>query len=227
LACDLVAPEVSTLGEVLVALRAWLGFPPAPVIALPLWLGRLAAAFADALAWLGWRSPLRSTTLGQLAAGVVGDPADAPRRLGFTPRTLAELLAAQPAGVQERWFARLYLAKPLMLVTLAGFWIASGAIGLVELGASSAVLIKTGLSAGAARMLAGAGAGGDLALGLMALARPSARLALQGMILVTLAYLALASLWRPDLWTDPLGPLVKTIPALVLALATLAVLGDR
>jgi uncharacterized protein YbjT (DUF2867 family) len=226
-ACDLVAPEVSTLGDVLVALRAWLGLPPAPVIALPLWLGRLAAGLADALAWLGWRSPLRSTTLRQLAAGVVGDPADAPRRLGFAAKTLAGLLAAQPAGVQERWFARLYLVKPLMLVALAGFWTASGAIGLVELGVSSAVISQAGVSAGAARMLASAGASVDLALGLLALARPSARLALQGMILVTLAYLALASLWRPDLWADPLGPLVKSVPALVLALATLTVLGDR
>jgi uncharacterized protein YbjT (DUF2867 family) len=226
-ACDLVASEVSTLAEVLVALRAWLGFPPAPVIALPLWVGRLAAGLADALAWLGWRSPLRSTTLRQLAAGVVGDPADAPRRLGFTPQTLAELLASQPAGVQERWFARMYLAKPLMLITLAGFWIASGLIGLINLDAAATVLMRGGLPGGAAKALAGAGGVIDLALGLLALARPSARLALQGMIVVTLAYLALATVWRPDLWADPLGPLVKTAAELVLALATLAVIDAR
>ena len=41
------------------------------------------------------------------------------------------------------------------------------------------------------------------------------------------AYLAGATLWRPDLWADPLGVLVKTIPAALLAWITLALLDDR
>ncbi len=227
LACDVVAPELSTLGEVLTALRAWLGFAPAPLLTLPLWVARLAATFADALAWLGWRSPLRSTTLSQLAAGVVGDPAQAPAQLGFTPMTLAQLLSAQPAGVQERWFARLYLAKPLMLAALAGFWIISGAVGLARLGAAAAVLTQAGIAAPAARAVAAGGGLLDLALGVLTLWRPSAVWALRGMIALTLTYLGAATLLRPDLWADPLGPLAKAVPALVLALATLAVMDAR
>jgi hypothetical protein len=47
------------------------------------------------------------------------------------------------------------------------------------------------------------------------------------MIAVTAAYLLGGTLLTPALWLDPLGPLVKSIPAAVLALTALAVLEDR
>ncbi len=55
----------------------------------------------------------------------------------------------------------------------------------------------------------------------------AARLALIGMIAVSLAYLAGATIWRPDLWGDPLGPLMKVWPAAILALAALAIMDER
>ena len=79
-------------------------------------------AVADALGWLGWRSPARSTALAQLAAGVVGEPSPWIAATGIKPQSLDDILAAHPAGVQERWFARLYLLKPLAI----GSWRCSG-----------------------------------------------------------------------------------------------------
>ena len=35
-----------------------------------------------------------------------------------------------PSGVQERWFAKAWLAKPLILTTLCAFWLVSGLIGI-------------------------------------------------------------------------------------------------
>ncbi len=48
-----------------------------------------------------------------------------------------------------------------------------------------------------------------------------------GMVLVSAGYLLAATLIVPHLWLDPLGPLVKTIPAAVLALVALAVAEER
>ncbi len=47
------------------------------------------------------------------------------------------------------------------------------------------------------------------------------------MIAVSLAYLAGGTLIEPTLWLDPLGPLVKVLPSILLTLATLAVLEER
>jgi hypothetical protein len=47
------------------------------------------------------------------------------------------------------------------------------------------------------------------------------------MLAMTLAYLAGGAVFAPGLWADPLGPLVKAIPAVVPALAVLAFAEDR
>jgi uncharacterized protein YbjT (DUF2867 family) len=225
--CDLVSPEDTRLGDILLAMRAWLGFPPARVVDLPGWLGRVSAAAADCLARIGWRTPLRTEAMRQLEMGVTGDPATAAARLGLNLHGLSKTLARWPAGVQERWFARLYFAKPLILVTLIGFWAASGIIGLIHRQAAQSLLVNSGLSARATSALVVGGCVVDLILATLACFRKTARTGLQGMILVSIAYLAGASVVAPGLWSDPLGPLVKTLPAAVLALAALAVLGER
>lgn len=226
LAIDLVAEEATTLGDILRALRGWLGLAPAPLVAVPGWLVRAGAGLADAVACLGWRSPMRGTAVAQLAAGVRGDAADA-RLLGLRIPGLGDWLARHPAGVQEAWFARLFLLKPLVLGTLAGFWLASGLVGLAQFDRAAAVLAPAGFSPALARASVWLGSAADIAVGLMACHRRTARLGLLGMVAITGAYLAGATLWRPDLWADPLGPLVKVVPAAMLALVALAVLEER
>ena len=46
-------------------------------------------------------------------------------------------------------------------------------------------------------------------------------------VFVSLAYLAGGTFAAPDLWLDPLGPLLKVIPGLVLTLFVLAFSSDR
>jgi uncharacterized protein YbjT (DUF2867 family) len=223
---DLVAPPTYRLDEILKALRAWLGLPPAPVLALPLGLARLTGRLADALSWLGWRSPMRTTAVAQLVQGVEGDPADA-ARLGLSLQTLEQILARAPSGVQERWFARLYFAKPLAIATLAAFWIASGLIGLARIAAAANLLTAIGVDTGVAKGAVVAGAVIDLLLGLGVCLHRRAADALRGMLLVSVGYLAAATALRPDLWADPMGPLVKVVPAAALAALTLAILDER
>jgi hypothetical protein len=129
--------------------------------------------------------------------------------------------------VQERWFARALLVKPLAIATLAGFWIVTGLVTLAAPERAAQVLTSRGTGAGVAQAAAYLGACLDLALGLAILWRPALMHAARGMIALTLAYLAGGTLLAPDLWADPLGPLVKAVPALVLAIFVLAVAEDR
>jgi uncharacterized protein YbjT (DUF2867 family) len=226
-AIDLVADEETSLADILRALRGWLGYAPAPIVRAPLVLARLSAAIADALAHLGWRSPLRTTAVDQLAAGVQGDAGSAQRLLGVKVRGLSEILTDDPAGIQERWFARLYLLKPAILVMLAAFWCASGLIGLAQQDRAAAVLTQAGFSHAAAEVLVLSGVVIDLLLGALLCHRRSARLALFSMLAVSAGYLVGASLWRPDLWIDPMGALVKVLPGAMLACVALAILPER
>jgi uncharacterized protein YbjT (DUF2867 family) len=224
---DLVSAEKTRLADLVLALRRWLGAMPAPVMRMPPALAGLTAHINDATALFGWRSPMRTTSIQQLAASVLGDAAPAQAILGFTPRTLDEMLAGWPSGVQERWFARLYFLKPALLIALIGFWAASGLIGLTA-GFHAAVgdltpRISTPLSS--ALVIGGANA--DLALAAAACFRRAAPAALKGMVGLSLLYLIGATILRPDLWADPLGPLVKTIPAALLALVALAIMDER
>ena len=127
---ELAHPQAHALGDIVLAIRRWLGWRPRPLVPLPSWSQRLVTAAADTLGWLGWRSPARSTALAQLGVGVVGEPAAWIAATGIKPQGLGDILAAHPAGVQERWFAKLYLLKPVAIGTLALFWFATGVIAL-------------------------------------------------------------------------------------------------
>jgi uncharacterized protein YbjT (DUF2867 family) len=226
-AVDLASERAYRLDEILPALRAWLGLRPASVVSLPPALVGLGGMIADGLAWLGWRSPMRTTAIAQLRHGVRGDAASARRFEGARVRDLDAILAAQPSGVQDRWFARLYFVKPLGLASLVAFWLASGLIGLLRADQAAAVLAVAGFAPAVAKVAVLAGSAVDILLAGLVCLRRSAPLALKGMIMVSAAYLAGATLWRPDLWSDPLGPLVKVVPGAVLALALLGMMDER
>ncbi|MDE1149047.1 MAG: SDR family oxidoreductase [Azospirillaceae bacterium] len=224
---DLVHAEVITLADLVTRLRRWLGLPAARLLPLPPRWARLAARAADALAWAGWRSPLRTATLEQLRGGISGDGGAMARDLDLVPLGLDQMLAAGPAGVQERWFAKIYFLKPAMLAMLSFFWTVSGLVGLLRVPAAAAVLTTAGMAPGLATLAVVAGSVIDVALGVGVAFRRWAATALRGMVLLSVAYMAGGTLWRPDLWLDPMGPFLKTLPAAMLALVALALLDER
>lgn len=224
---DLVEDEPHRLGEVVGHLRGWLGLAPAPSVAVPDILVRCVARAADGLGWLGWRPPLRTTAIAQLQAGVLGDPSAWRAQTGASLSSLEVTLARLPSTVQERWFARLFLLKPLVIGTLALFWMATGLITLADPATAAQVLATRGWSASAALAAVVVGAIVDVTLALGVVWRRTMPLAAVGMITTTLVYLAAATVYAPDLWADPLGPLVKAVPAMLLAIVALALAEDR
>ena len=220
---ELAAEERHTLASLVKLNRAWLGLPDAPVISIPPAIARPVSWLADIAGHLGWRSPLRSTAMTVMSEGV---RMDRPTPSGLPTLSAAETLAAHPSGVQDLWFARLYLLKAPVIAGLSLFWLLSGLIPLLAPAQASAHFLPF-MPAGAAVTVTALTCLIDIALGAAVLLRPFARRALLGMIAVSLAYLAGGTVLEPALWLDPLGPLVKVLPSLLLTLAALAILDER
>lgn len=224
---DLVEEQAHTLAAIVTRLRAWHGLPPALMVPVPRALLRAVGRVADLLGWLGWRSPLRTTALDEIEAGVVGDPRPWRAVNGGPLASLEETLRRLPSTIQERWFARAFLVKPLAIAMLSAFWIASGCVAWFEFDAATKVLVDHGISPPQAGGVVSLGVMVDIMLGLAILVRRMMRWAAGGMVLATLGYLAGGTLIAPDLWLDPLGSFVKTLPAAMLAIVVLALADDR
>jgi hypothetical protein len=113
---------------------------------------------------------------------------------------------------------------PLTLGVLAVFWIGSGVINLISLAQAAEQLGLAGFGPRVSRAVVEAASAFDITLGVLVSIRRTAPLALKGMALFGLAYIVAGTIWRRDLWLDPLGPLLKMAPIAVLALAALAML---
>ncbi|MEX6506984.1 SDR family oxidoreductase [Jiella sp. M17.18] len=225
---DITERQARSFAETLRMVRAWQGFPPWRfTVSIPRPLLRAAARIADATGWLGWRSPLRTNAIRSLEDGITGDAATWEAAGGSPCRSLPETLAEIPATAQERWFARLTLLGPVAIGTLSLFWVLSGLLGFAESGPAEALLTERGLGSGPAAAAVLGGSLIDLLLGLAILYRPLSRFACLGMVAVSVAYLLGATLFAADLWSDPLGPLVKVLPGIVLALVAAALLDER
>jgi uncharacterized protein YbjT (DUF2867 family) len=223
-ALEIAGPERLTLDAVLLAYRRWLGHGRVRAMKVPRWMAAAVFRLGDLVGLLGWRPPLRTTLRRELARGAVGDPAEWTRLTGIVPRSLEAALAAEPASVQERWFARLYFLKPLTLGILALFWIATG---LIALGPGSDTASDLLSEAGFGSTPGTVGAIVDIIIGAGIAIKRTARPALWSAFGFSIAYLLAGSLLLPALWDDPLGPLLKIAPIMVLILIALATLDDR
>lgn len=226
--CDLVEDRPHTLRDILKTYRAWLGFTPARgEINLPRWILWLTAISADALGYLGWRSPLRRSAMTVLSEGVTGDP-NGLKDLGIANLSgLNDTLSAAPATVEDRLFARMALLMPAIIGVLFCFWLASGLIGLWKVDTAARVLEDAGWPAAWAVASVVLWSGVDIVIAALVLIRKYAAVACLAMVGVSAIYLAAATITVPDLWADPLGPLIKIVPGMMLALVARAALETR
>lgn len=218
---DIGGPEVILQSDLLSSYRRWLGLPPVPLLPLPtsaaLALGRLGDALRI--------GPVSATAVSQLQAGVLADPAPLLAHLKTRPRAVSTFLNARPAGTQDLWQARLYLLKPLIRLTLAALWLASGLLGLATPAASFAPGLP--LPEPLALALARGFGALDLLLGLALLRNSWPRPVALAQIALVLAYTAGLTLLAPALWLDPYGGLLKNLPILALLLIHLALVEER
>ncbi|MGZ2256598.1 SDR family oxidoreductase [Roseobacter sp. A03A-229] len=228
LIADLTEHEARPFPELVESVRRWQGWPDAafrPAISDIVLMAM--ARGADLLGHLGWRSPLRSTALTTLGDGISGHPDPWEQAGGRPCRSLPDTLALLPATSQERLFARAYLALPLAIATLALFWCVSGLITLLDPARAMAVLTDRSAPVWVASPTVIGGAIADIVLGLAILWRNWTKPAALGMLGLSAVYLIGALIAAPDLWADPLGPMVKVFPGMALAAMVWLLMEDR
>lgn len=225
---DLVESEAHSLREIVTSMRRWLGFAPARrEIIIPEFMTRTMSKVADGLGRLGWRSPLRSTAIKVLADGVTGVPTDL-SKFGVPPvKSLSQTLASMPARAEDRLFARMALLTPILIATLIVFWVLSGVLGFISVNEAALVLEDVGWPHALAVTSVLFWAVVDIAIAVGLAYRPYAKMACWCAIGVSLFYLAASTVFVPYLWLDPLGPMVKILPSIALALVARIALETR
>jgi hypothetical protein len=188
----------------------------------------LGARLGDLANWLGWTPPMRTTAISELRRGVSGDPRPWTAATGIAPKTLPQMMGARSASIQDKWFARLFLVKALVLASLVVFWFVSGFIALaISYDAAAAILsshrfppaLVGPVTVGTSLM--------DMGIGVLIAFRRTCAIGLIAGIVASLGYMVGAAILTPDLWIEPLGALVKTGPAIVLMLVALLTLDNR
>lgn len=132
-----------------------------------------------------------------------------------------------PARTEDRLSARMALLLPVIIVTLVLFWLASGVIGLLRAPTAALVLQDAGWPGAFSIASVVLWSVVDIAIAGLFAVRRFARAACWLAIVVSLFYLGASTLFVPHLWADPLGPLVKVIPAITLALVARVALETR
>ncbi len=225
---DPVGPDRLTMKEIVLRLRAWLGFAPVPTLPIPMPIMRAVARLGDWLGdWLGG-GPINSTALRQLEYGNAAPAGPFVEALGIEPRSMAAALAARPSQVQDRWHARLFFVRPLLRWTLGGFWLLSGMIGLIApAGAIAPYIESLGIPGHLAPWAIAASCVLDISIGIALFLRFRPGFVAATQILVVLGYTLALGVAEPALWADPLGPLLKNLPILVAALVLAALEVER
>jgi len=225
---DLMQAEPITMAGVIKQFRIAFGTEDMPHLAMPAFLLDIGARFGDLASHLGWMPPMRSTAIAELRRGVVGDPSGWIEATGIKPKTPAAMIGQHPATIQDKWFARLYLIKALIIASLAAFWVVSGVIALfVSYRAAAGILSAHGFPPALADPLTVGTSLMDMTIGVLIAVRRTSAIGLVAGIIVSLGYMLGAAVLAPDLWIEPLGSLVKTGPAIVLMLVALLTLDNR
>lgn len=97
---------------------------------------------------------------------------------GYRRTALDAALVCEPASVQDRWFARLYLLKPLIFVVLSLFWIAAGILSLGPAREAGAELARAAGAGPSALFVVVAGGLVDILVGAAIAVRQTTRIGL-------------------------------------------------
>lgn len=205
-------PRALSMADYLSTLRGLLGARSRlHVLPLPEGVFRTGARLAGALPG----SLLDADTADMLLRGNATEDNALPALLGHDPRPVESFLSREQRA-PARLLALLFWCLPLLRLAIAFVWIWTGivSLGLYPVQDSLALLARVGLHGAMATLALYGAALLDFALGLLTLGAPppwrrrlwAAQLALMG------GYTVLITLFLPEYWLHPYGPLSKNLP---------------
>jgi hypothetical protein len=123
--------------------------------------------------------------------------------------------------------AKLGWLLPVLRVAVAAMWIVTGIVSLAvfPVADSYALLARTGITGRLAPIALGGAALLDIALGIASLVARRKRV-WWAQIALIIVYTLIITLWLPEFWAHPYGPVLKNLPILA-ALLLLAQLEER
>lgn len=223
-------PVVQDLTEIVQTIRAWLGFGPARIVAVPGWAMRPVILAADLLGYLGVETALRSTSFKQTEKPNTADHVPFEEATGLKMQPIGTALADDPASRADRRDARLAAPLIALRVLLAVFWVATGIVtltGISHAAQADAALALTALVGGTATLGAIIATSFlDILLGIWLITARELWRPCVAQILLSLGYIGGLTLLAPEMWADPLGPLLKVVP-IIGATIVLAASGAR
>ena len=208
----IAGPESLSLRELLGLLRSWMGRRQARFLSVPMPLLHAAAMMLE---WLFPAGIIRRSTIAMLQAAKT----PAHDYLPCQPLPLSVRLRQTPPSAGYVPSRVLATFRPLLLLSLALVWMATG---IVSIGpghaAGEALLAQAGISAPARPWLIYGGGTADLLLGALLFSPRWRSLVLLLQCLLMLGYTALVSVLLPVAWLSPLGEVIKNVPMLVVTL---------
>lgn len=224
---EVVGPRRYTLAEMVARVRAWLGWRPAKRVTVPGWLMGLVYAGGGLANFLGWRTPVSLTGRREMQRGASSKTDNAQGALTRPVRSVEEAFTSHAATYQDRLAAKLYFLTPVVFIVTVLFWIGTG---ITSIGPGYEIGVRL-LEAGGVGALSGpsviAGGLADIGIGLGIAWRATTRLALYGAIAISLFYCGAGTILLPQLWLDPIGPMLKIWPLIAFNIVALALLDRR
>lgn len=213
---DAVSKEKITLRNILVTIRQWLAFPKAILLPIPSFMLKFVSIFGNLIPY----SVINSQGTKMLLQDNVASFEEADKFSEFTqvkPRDFSEGMFSVPGSVQDRWYARLYFAKPLLQFSLAFVWIFTGicSLWIYPREDSYALLQQTGINTFWQPIMLYGAALMDLIIGLALLFNFKIKIICLFQILIIFIYTLIITIKIPSFWFHPFGPISKNIPFMV------------
>lgn len=204
-----VGSAAMTMAQYLNAFRAGFGRRPASIVSLPTPLVRLGSRVMG--------MPLAEDSLTLLKRDNTAQSDAMERLLGRPPRPVWQFFTREVVfALQRRFTDRIYLTA--MRFSVALVWIVTAFVSafMYPVEDSLALLARVGLHGNAGLIALFGAAASDLALGAATLLVTHRRFLWRLQALLILGYTAIISIWLPEFWFHPYGPVLKNIPMLAM-----------